>query len=157
MRFGHQFAVPTPLAAVADFHRRPASLVALTPPPLVLSLDHPEALLGEGADISFTIWLGPLPIRWNARIEGLSPCGFADRQISGPFASWTHRHTFVSAGERWTVVMDDVSADLRRHPFWGPIGLLLWLGMPALFAYREWRTRHALTAPPAGRAQVELR
>ena len=30
--------------------------------------------------------------------------------------------------------------------FWGLVGVLMWIGMPALFAYRGWKTRRMLEA-----------
>jgi ligand-binding SRPBCC domain-containing protein len=66
--------------------------------------------------------------------------------VRGPFARWTHRHTFVRVAADTTDVVDQVEAELKRHLFWGPIGLLMWIGMPALFAYRGWKTRRILEA-----------
>ena len=59
--------------------------------------DGPE-ILCSGDELRFTLWLGPLPIRWHAAIESVSDSGFADRQIEGPFAHWVHRHNSWIAG-----------------------------------------------------------
>jgi ligand-binding SRPBCC domain-containing protein len=94
--------------------------------------------------MDFTLWAGPIPLRWIAKIEGVSAEGFTDRQLQGPFARWTHRHRFVRVDDRTTDVVDEVEAEIKRHPFWGPVGLLMRAGMPALFAYRGWKTRRLL-------------
>lgn len=93
----------------------------------------------------FTLWLGPFPIHWHAAIEAVSDTGFADRQLSGPFAHWVHRHTFIESGDGLTTVRDEIEYVYRRHLVWGAVGRLFVLGLPVLFAYRAWRTRRLLT------------
>ena len=38
MRYEHRFRVKAPLAAVADFHSRAASMPAITPPPIIVRM-----------------------------------------------------------------------------------------------------------------------
>ncbi len=147
MKYRHRFRVHAPLAAVAEFHRRAASMPAITPPPMIVRLHAAPALLSEGDEMSFTLWAGPVPLRWVARIEDASPDGFTDRQVRGPFARWQHRHSFVRVSETETDVVDEVAAELKRHPFWRLAGAAMWAGMPVLFAYRGWRTRRLLEGP----------
>jgi ligand-binding SRPBCC domain-containing protein len=90
------------------------------------------------------MWLGPLPLRWLARIEDVSPTGFTDRQVRGPFERWIHRHTFVPVDETTTAVLDEIELKLRPHLLWGLVGLGMRLGLPFLFAYRGWRTRRLI-------------
>ena len=78
--------------------------------------------------------------------RGASAEGFTDRQIRGPFAAWAHRHTYVRVDDRTTDVVDEVEAELKRHPFWGLAGALMWIGMPMLFAFRGRKTRRILEA-----------
>ncbi len=92
----------------------------------------------------FTIGFGPLRIRWVARIDESAPNGFVDRQLSGPFASWVHRHSFTGLDGGTTEVVDRIEATLRPHPLYGPIGLAMWSSLPILFAYRGWKTRRLL-------------
>jgi ligand-binding SRPBCC domain-containing protein len=119
---------------------------AITPPPIIVRVHRAPARLGEGDEMDFTLWAGPLPLRWLARIEDASPAGFTDRQLRGPFAAWAHRHTFVRVTDEITEVVDQVAAQIKRHPFWGPVGLLMWAGLPLLFAFRGWQTRRLLEA-----------
>lgn len=150
--YRHRFEVAASQAAVADFHRRPTSLAAITPPGIGLSLDPAPALLGEGDRMRFTLRLaGLLPVPWAARISDLSPEGFIDSQEEGPFAFWQHQHRFVALGPQRTAVEDCVTARPRRHAFWGPVGLAFWAGLPLLFAFRAWKTRRLLE----GRAQAQ--
>lgn len=146
MKFTHTFRVNAPQAAVAEFHGRSASMGAITPPPMIVQVHTAPERLSSGDTMDFTLWAGPIPVRWIARIEDVSPEGFVDRQVRGPFASWVHRHRFVRVDDRTTDVVDEVEAELKRHPFWGLVGALMWLGMPLLFAYRGWKTRRRLEA-----------
>jgi ligand-binding SRPBCC domain-containing protein len=144
MKYRHTFHVGTPLPDVIDFHAQASSLKAITPPLIPMHLHYAPERLGDGDEMAFTMWLGPLPVRWVARVEDVSSNGFLDRQLSGPFASWAHRHTFVAAGEGTTEVVDEVRAQLKRHLLWGLVGLGMWLGLPLLFAFRGWKTRRML-------------
>ena len=140
MRFHYSFTVAAPLAAVVAFHRRPASMAEITPPPLIVQMESAPSVLSEGSLIAFRLWLGPLPVAWRARIEQVTPISFVDRQVSGPFARWEHLHTFLPLDGHTTQVVDRVEADLSPHWFWHVFGLAMWLGLPVLFAYRAWRT-----------------
>jgi ligand-binding SRPBCC domain-containing protein len=117
---------------------------AITPPPMIVRVHAAPAQLKTGDTMDFTLWAGPLPVRWVAGIEDASGTGFTDRQIRGPFAHWTHRHSYAPVSGDETEVDDRIEAGLKRHPFWGPVGMLMWIGMPALFAYRGWKTRRIL-------------
>lgn len=145
MKYRHKFRVKAPLAEVAEFHSQSASMGDITPPPAVVKVHQAPARLGEGDEMDFTIWLGPLPVHWKARIEEVSPAGFVDRQLQGPFRRWTHRHSFKRVDERTTEVVDEIEFKLDKHPVRGIVGLGMTLSLPFLFAYRGWKTRRLLT------------
>jgi ligand-binding SRPBCC domain-containing protein len=94
--------------------------------------------------MAFTMWMGPIPVRWRAYIGQVSATGFSDHQMEGPFRYWAHRHSFLPQDENSTDVVDEIQAGLRWHPLWALVGLAMWLGLPALFAYRAWKTRRLL-------------
>ena len=151
MIYHHRFEVQAPLKTVADFHSQSASMGAITPPPVIVKIHHAPEVLQEGDEMDFTMWLGLLPIRWVATIEDVSPTGFVDRQIRGPFTRWEHRHTFIPVNATTTAVVDEVTAELSSNPFWRALGYGMWLNMAVLFAYRGWRTRQLLARnAPAG-------
>ncbi len=153
MQFTHRFEVDQDPARVAAFHTSPDSMAAITPPPIVTRMHRAPDRLHEGAEMDFTLWLGPLPLRWSARIEDVGPERFTDVQQRGPFDSWVHRHAFEPLGDGRTAVVDRIEARLRRHPVWGAIGVAMWLGLPLLFRYRAWRTRRLLES---GRTTVAV-
>jgi ligand-binding SRPBCC domain-containing protein len=117
---------------------------AITPPPVIVRVHRAPAQLAEGAQMDFTLWLGPLPIRWLAQIEQVTPVSFVDRQVRGPFARWRHLHTYIADGPDHTLVIDQVEVELSRHWWQRLVGLGMWLSLPLLFAYRGWRTRRLL-------------
>lgn len=144
MRYTHRFQVKAPLSRVAVFHQQPGSLGAITPPPVRVELRRAPKSLSEGGEMAFTLWLGPLPIHWTAMIEDVSNAGFTDHQVSGPFAEWVHRHSFVQVDENTTEVVDQINLHLKAHLLWGMVGLGFVLGLPVMFAYRAWKTRRLL-------------
>lgn len=144
MKFEHRFRVKASVEKVAEFHRSSASMGAITPPPMIVLVHSAPKALKSGDEMDFTMWAGPIPIRWVARIEDAAPSGFTDRQVRGPFASWAHRHSFERVNDHTTDVVDRVEATTKKHLFWGLIGRLMWAGMPLLFAFRGRQTRARL-------------
>jgi ligand-binding SRPBCC domain-containing protein len=149
MKFQHRFRVRASLAAVAQFHSQTASLAMLTPPPVIVRIHRAPTIQHTGDEVDFTMWFGPLPVRWLAQIEQVSDTGFVDRQVRGPFRAWVHCHSFAPVDMATTEVIDEVQAELSSHWLWRIVGGCMWLTLPLLFAYRGWRTRHVLesTAP----------
>ncbi len=144
MRFHHRFTVQSHLQAVADFHLHPQVLRQITPPPTILHLHHAPDPIRQGDSLAFTLWIGPFPVYWESHFPEVTPTGFLDTQGRGPFRSWQHRHTFVPIDVQATDIVDEIEAHLRPHPYYGPVGLLMWLSLPFLFAYRKWKTRRLL-------------
>ena len=144
MRYEHGFCVRAPLATVSEFHSRSESMAAITPPVIPVRMKEAPARLASGDQMAFRMWLGPLPVSWRAYVGNVSPMGFTDHQLEGPFRYWVHRHSFKRVDDETTQVTDLVQARLRWHPLWGVVGLAVWLGLPLLFAFRGWKTRRLL-------------
>ena len=144
MRYYHRFRVRAPLARVTEFHSCAGSMTAITPPPIFIRMKSAPNTLREGDEMDFTMWIGPLPVRWLARIEGTSAAGFTDRQLRGPFAEWVHHHRFTAVDAQTTEINDEITLRLRSHPIWWLVGFGMRAGLPILFAYRAWKTRRLL-------------
>jgi ligand-binding SRPBCC domain-containing protein len=138
---------------VAGFHRDARALRRLTPPPLWVQLHRADSL-ADGAVADFTLWFGPLPVRWVALHSQVDPRrGFVDEMVRGPLRRWRHEHAFAAESADVTVVSDRITYDYRpglgglfgRAFFAGP-------GLRLLFAYRSWATRRALERPAFGLA-----
>jgi ligand-binding SRPBCC domain-containing protein len=74
----------------------------------------------------------------------VTPTGFVDRQQSGPFQHWVHQHTFKPINETTTTVIDEIEFSFHSQPWRKFVGLNMVLSLPALFAYRSWKTRKLL-------------
>ncbi|HSH03415.1 MAG TPA: cyclase [Anaerolineae bacterium] len=146
--FDYKFTVNAPLSAVANFHSDTRVLKRLTPPPLYMQI-HQFDPLQEGAQAHFTMWVGPIPLKWHAHHHDFDPLhGFTDTQVDGPMAKWVHTHRFDAINHNQTVVHEHIEFE---HPR-GPRGLFTRLlfnppGLYLLFTYRQlvtrWYTRHA--------------
>lgn len=146
--FNYQFTVPAPLMAVYDFHHETNALKRLMPPPLFVQ-SHRFDPLGEGSIADFTIWFGPLPVRWQAEHSQVGLNGFTDRQVVGPLAHWQHQHRFTAINERTTQVTEQVVYEYPAGAWLTPL-LFNRPGLTILFTYRQLVTRWALRhyAPP---------
>ncbi len=144
MRFRRRFEVAAPIAAVAEFHRSRASLEAITPPLVPLRVERAPERLAAGDEMVLRMWLGPVPVRWVARVEESGPGGFVDRQVEGPFRSWRHRHRFRELADGRTEVVDEIEAEIGGRLRDRLVAAGMWIGLPALFAFRGWKTRRLL-------------
>ena len=141
--FESRFRVHASLEAVARFHADPRALKLLTPSPMSVHRMDP---MGEASVSEFTIWAGPVPIRWQAvhsAVDGVR--GFTDTQERGPMARWVHRHEFTSLGPALTEVHDRIW--YRHPPGWRGVltrALFSTLPLRVLFLYRAQATRRAL-------------
>ena len=142
--FDYAFTVDAPLAAVRDFHHDTSALKRLTPPPTIVQL-HSIEPLAEGSVSEFTLWVGPLPLRWKAVHRNVSERGFTDVQASGPAAKWEHTHSFVPLTEGRTEIREHIEYEHKRG-FWGLVTRVLFSGASLwfMFGYRRWVTRRAL-------------
>lgn len=143
--FDYTFTVRAPLRAVAAFHHDARALRQLSPPPVWVQLHRVEPL-AEGSLAEFTLWVGPLPLRWRAVHSDVHPeHGFTDTQTAGPLRRWRHTHRFEAVDAQTTRVREHI--DYEHAP--GPAGWLtrLLFAPPALrglFWFRSRVTRRAL-------------
>jgi ligand-binding SRPBCC domain-containing protein len=143
--FDFTFTVRAPLAAVAAFHADTRVLARLTPPPIFVQL-HQVQPLAESSIADFTLWFGPLPVRWVA-VHSMVDArqGFTDTQQSGPLKFWRHTHRFESSGENLTRVSEHI--EYEYPPGWrGWLSRAMFNGLALrfLFSYRSLVTRVSL-------------
>ncbi len=143
-----QVKIHAPLEEVAAFHHSTQALKRLTPPPIFVQL-HTIEPLAEGSQSDFTLWFGPLPIRWLAVHTQVNPRkGFVDTQKRGVMRRWQHTHHWQALDATHILLTDRVVYEHER----GAKGLLtrLLFARPLLrfmFAYRHWITRRTLEKP----------
>jgi len=150
--FAHSFTVEAPVEAVADFHRDTRVLKQLTPLPIIARIHRFEPL-ADGSRAEFTLWFGPLPLRWEAVHSDVGPYGFTDTQVRGPLRAWQHRHRFTALGPARTRVDDHIIYSHHRGAR-GVLSRLLFArpGLLYLFTARRWLTRRGVARLLARRA-----
>jgi ligand-binding SRPBCC domain-containing protein len=138
--FNYTFIVNAPLTAVSAFHSDTSALKKLSPPLTFVQL-HKVEPLAEGSISEFTLWFGPLPVRWRAIHSGVSERGFTDTQLAGPAAHWQHNHTFTPLNPSQTEIREHIEYDhkpgmagLFTRFMFAPFNLRL------LFRFRQWAT-----------------
>ncbi|MBT3337565.1 MAG: hypothetical protein HN855_02115 [Anaerolineae bacterium] len=139
--FKYNFTVNAPLEDVAAFHQDTSALKKLSPRPMIVQL-HQVDPMAENSISEFTLWLGPIPIRWRAIHSNISTNGFTDTQEKGPMKYWKHTHSFESIDEEKTRIQEKVEythpeglRSLFTRLLFGRLGLNL------LFTYRKLATR----------------
>jgi ligand-binding SRPBCC domain-containing protein len=139
--------MPVPAARLAQWHFRTGAIDRLLPPwERVEVLERPGAM-ADGAIARFRVKKFGAWVEWVARHHDVQPGrSFCDTQVSGPFASWDHRHSFLPKDEHSSMLEDRVEYRLPG----GSIGSALGGGMVAsdlerMFRWRHARTRHDLS------------
>ena len=139
--FDFTFTVHASLQAVRDFHHDTSALKRLTPPPTIVQL-HDIQPMAEGSVSRFTLWVGPLPLRWTAVHRGVSEHGFTDVQADGPVRKWEHTHTFQPLADDLTEIQEHIDYE-HEQGFWGFVTRLLFArpNLYLMFTYRKLATR----------------
>jgi ligand-binding SRPBCC domain-containing protein len=143
--FHYSFLVKAPVTRVAQFHHDTRALKRLTPPPIIAQIHYVEPL-AENSVAEFTLWFGPLPIRWKAVHTAVDMLhGFTDVQQEGPLKYWAHTHTFIPVNAGITKVREHIEFE-HHSGIRGLLSRLLFphIGLVMLFSYRKWMTRRFL-------------
>jgi ligand-binding SRPBCC domain-containing protein len=141
-QFTYTSRIEAPLEAVVEFYRQPGAFRRLSPP-LLMQMQRNDGIT-EGGVTAFTLWLGPLPVRWEALHTQVDwPRAFSDTQTRGPFASWVHRHSFQRLNAAAVEIRDEIRLEFKPG-LRGAAGRLVWLGLPLLFAFRRWATQRGV-------------
>ncbi|QEH37584.1 Polyketide cyclase / dehydrase and lipid transport [Aquisphaera giovannonii] len=146
--FVKESRIQAPPDAVFRFHESPEALTRLIPPWESMRVAESAGSLRLGSRVVLRGRVGPIPVQWVAvHTEYEPPHLFADRQESGPFAWWYHRHRFLDDGQGGTILRDEVEYQVPM----GAVGLLM--GGPfvrrkleRMFAYRHEATRRIVEA-----------
>ncbi len=142
-QFVKESRLAAPPETVFAFHESPAALTELIPPWENMRVAESAGSLVPGSRVVLRGRVGPLPVQWIAvHTEYEPPHLFADRQESGPFAYWYHRHHMLDDGQGGTILRDEVEYVVPL----GALGLLCggWLvrrKLAAMFDYRHDKTR----------------
>ncbi len=147
-RLQHYVASSSLPASVQDafaYHDRPGALQRLIPPWESAEIERSDGSLSKGSRVVMKTSLFGIPVRWVAEHTEYDPPNlFCDTQVSGPFATWNHRHEFHAAG-RYCELNDRIEYQVPL----GMLGRLVGGGkarstLEAMFAYRHRVTRDDL-------------
>jgi len=148
MRFVKESRIAAPPSAVFAFHESPGALARLTPPWEKVEVVEGGESIRPGSRVVLKTKFGPLSLRWVAEHTEYEPGRlFADRQVSGPFAQWSHRHLFLDDGAGGCLMRDEVDYE----PPLGLLGRLLGADLLQkklrdLFEYRHEAVRRIVEA-----------
>lgn len=104
--------LPVPIDVAWDFFSQPDNLARITPPEMFLRVDGGSTgkPISEGMQLSYTLYpFMMIPVRWTTEIMRVSrPDFFEDRQLSGPYEHWHHRHRFreIEGGTEMTDIVE---------------------------------------------------
>src|SRR5690606_28320569 len=109
--------VPRPRAEVFEFFGDANNLERITPPELRFEVRTPGPIaMGRGTIIEYRLGRFGIPFRWLTLISTWEEGEvFVDEQVTGPYATWIHRHSFRDV-EGGTLVTDEVRYRLPLFP-----------------------------------------
>ncbi len=147
MRFVKESTIDAPAEEVFAFHEAPDAFERLQPPWQATEIVQPPTSLEVGTRVVVKVRVGPFWQTLVAEHVAYEPGRmFADRMVSGPFASWLHRHVVTPTDPGRCLLTDDIEYEL---PF-GALGRLFGgrfarRSLERLFEFRHEVTRRACT------------
>ena len=100
MKYVATSCLPVSIEDAFAYHERPGALERLVPPWESVVVESSDGSLEVGSEVVLKTSVLGVPVRWVARhTEYDPPKLFADTQVSGPFATWDHRHEFDEQGD----------------------------------------------------------
>ncbi len=137
--------MPVSAEELFAWHARPGAFERLVPPWAPVRLQSFEGIR-EGDRAVIRLGPSPVSLRWVAEhydvVDGRQ---FCDRQVSGPFARWTHEHRMEPVSDTESRLIDEIEYALPAGALGRQIGE--WFAEPELrrqFAYRHRVTRRDL-------------
>jgi uncharacterized protein (TIGR01777 family) len=148
--FEKRSVVPASAAQLFRYHAAPRAFQRLTPPWEHADVVEPLRRLADGERATFTVSVGPVPVRWVARHENVvdsgppgTILGFDDVMEQGPASSWRHQHRFEPVTDTACTLVDRIT---WTTPPGG--GFVVGPKLERMFAYR-----HAITIDDLMRAR----
>lgn len=147
-----------PRQLVFDFFADAGNLERITPPELNFQIVTRQPIqIGQGTLIDYKLRLRGLPIRWRTEISLWNPPNeFVDRQLSGPYRQWVHRHTFTELGPEETLIEDEVRYRLPLEPLGDIAHFIVRRELGYIFDYRQKAVADALGNVKAASAKNEV-
>ena len=128
-----------PRAEVFDFFSDAGNLERITPPKLGFSIITPRPLeIRQGTLIDYTLRIYGFPVNWQTEISEWDPPNyFIDRQVSGPYGQWIHKHTFTELEDGRTLIEDEVRYRLPLEPLGDILHFMVKSELDYIFDFRQ--------------------
>ena len=157
-----QLSVNLPVSADDAFkwHSRLGAFTRLLPPWERLRMIQAPTSLESGQIARFDVRLAPLVWRqWVAEhFNYHPPTSFSDRQVTGPFRTWTHEHRFQATRDQKSILTDEIQYCAPCNGI--SLGLANRIAsrkIAAMFRYRHRVTRDDLAFHAKHESQPRLR
>jgi len=147
-----------PRQRVFEFFADAGNLERITPPELNFHIVTQQPFeIGQGTLIDYKLRLRGLPLRWRTEISVWDPPNeFVDRQLSGPYRQWIHRHTFTEIGPQETLIEDEVRYRLPLEPLGDVAHFIVRRELAYIFDYRQKAVAELLGNIKAASARNEV-
>lgn len=137
-QFQKKSKISAPVDEVFSWHSRKGAFERLSPPwdpPVVIKK---IGTIKKNDETLFKMKAGPIPIIWHAKHTSYEKnVFFKDEQFKGPFASWTHTHTFEAA-EGGCILTDTIDYELPISRISGILNkLFVEKKLGRIFTYRH--------------------
>ncbi len=143
--FIKQSLINAPAGDVFQWHARPGALERLSPPWDPIEVIEHQGGINKGATVLLKMKAGPFPFRWAAEhTEYQENRLFQDRQRRGPFAFWSHTHTFQPDRSGGCLMRDEIQYALPADPFARPFIPVIRKKLERIFNYRHTTLAHDL-------------
>lgn len=137
------------MAEVFAWHERPGALERLTPPWEKVELVQASNGVTDGQRVELRSKVGPVWTTWIVEhFDYQSGVQFCDRQIKGPFASWTHYHRFADDGEGGCELTDEIHYSLPGGAAGEMANGAVEQRLDQMFTFRHAVTKADLELPP---------
>ena len=150
--------IALPRQRVFEFFADAGNLERITPPELNFHILTPRPIeVRQGTLIDYKLRLRGLPMRWRTEISVWDPPSkFVDRQLSGPYRQWIHRHTFTELGPEETLIEDEVRYRLPMEPLGDAAHFIVRRELAYIFDFRQKAVAQILGNVEAASGRTEV-
>ncbi len=144
--FESSVELPATDAAAFAYHERPGALQRLIQPWVRIVIESSDQSIQPGARVRLRTSVLGVPVKWTAEHRVYQPPSlFEDVSLSGPFASWHHRHRFQALPSHRSLMTDHIDYQVPLGALGELVaGAYVRRQLNCMFAYRHRVTRDDL-------------